>query len=408
VKIQADLWKIVYAVSDALDLVGVDDFYHGKRTAFMTVTIGRQHGLDDATLDVAFDAALLHDCGVSSTRVHKHLVNELDWAGSQTHCLLGHDLLSSFPPFAHLAEVVRHHHTHWDALQALNLPPQTAELANLIYLADRVDALAGAYTRAGATVDGHKIGETVAALKGTFFAPQWVDGFLKVADAEAFWFAQEPRHIQQFLGDMTAYSRRLELPFDQLKQLATLLSRIVDAKSPFTVQHSLGVSRLARLLATLFGLPEDSCDKIELAGLMHDIGKLAVTDHILEKPAALSEAEYAQMKRHSFETYQILRRIPGFEDIASWAAYHHENLAGTGYPYHHGHEELGPEARIIAAADVFQALAQKRPYRSAMEPGQVLEQMQAMADDGRLDREVLETIIEHLPACWEAATGQAT
>jgi putative nucleotidyltransferase with HDIG domain len=122
----------------------------------------------------------------------------------------------------------------------------------------------------------------------------------------------------------------------QLKQLATLFSCIVDAKSPFTAHHSLGVAGLSRWLAEKMGLPTARCEQLEIAALLHDLGKLRVPDEILEKPAGLNPHERSLINAHSFETYQILRHIHGFEEIACWAAYHHEEPDGHGYPFHLG------------------------------------------------------------------------
>ena len=97
--------------------------------------------------------------------------------------------------------------------------------------------------------------------------------------------------------------------------MAEMFSRIVDAKSPFTAEHSLGVARLARFMAERLGVDAINCDKIEIAGLLHDLGKLRVPDEILDKPRGLDERERKIMNAHSFETFQILRHIKGFEEI---------------------------------------------------------------------------------------------
>jgi len=407
--IQIDLRQVVYALSDALDLVGVDDFHHGKRVGLMAVECGRALGLDATALDTLFDAGLLHDCGVSSTRVHHHLVSELDWDGAQAHCDLGDELLSGFAPLAHLAPLIRHHHTHWDALAGQDLPESTALFSNLIYLTDRVDALAAPhYGQPSLLFYQEDIRATIARLGGSFFAPRLVDAFLAASHNEAFWLRLEPRHIQQGLQDMVQRRQPGRVDFPQLRQLALIFSRIVDAKSAFTVEHSLGVSALARHLAESLGLPEETCDKLEIAGLLHDLGKLQVPDEILEKPAGLDPKERAAMARHSFETYEILRRIPGMEDIARWAAYHHEAPDGEGYPFHRRGSELPLEARIVSVADVFQAMAQNRPYRKAMRPEEILRHIKELAAAGHLDAGLAGLVERDLDACWRAATATAS
>ena len=405
--IQINLHQVVYALSDALDLVGVDDVHHGKRVALMAIECGRSLGLDEASLDTLFDAGLLHDCGVSSTHVHRQLIMEMDWKGAQAHCDRGYALLETFAPLAHLAPYILYHHTHWEALTHLHLPERVSTFSNLIFLADRADTLAASHYERDLLISVPAIQNSIAKFSGSFFAPPLVDAFLDASRKEAFWLALESSHIHQSLERMARGGAVAPIDLNQLKQLATIFSSIVDAKSAFTVEHSLGVSRLAKLLGNLAGLPENTCDKLEIAGLMHDLGKLQVRDEILEKPAPLSAEERAAIARHSFETYQILRRIPGLEEIAQWAAFHHETLNGEGYPYHHNADKLTVESRVIAIADIFQALAQKRPYRASLPPHSILEELQQLAEKQRLDASLIALVAANLTLCWQAATQSA-
>jgi len=403
--ITIDLGQAIHALSDALDLVGVDEVCHGKRVGYMALQCGCGLGLSEPELEDLFHAGLLHDCGVSSTHMHRCLVNELDWEGSEFHCIKGSELLYQFPPLAHLTPIVRYHHTHWDDLRAAKLPEKTAQLANLIYLVDRVDALTAPHYERDLLLARHTVCDTVWRLSGSFFAPELVGLFLDLSSNEAFWLSLETRHLIRFIHERERESRLAPVSFPELKQLALLFARIVDAKSPFTMEHSLGTARLARLLAERVALPMETCEKIEVAALLHDLGKLQVPDEILEKPGALTREERAMIQRHSFETYQILRGISGLEDITLWAAYHHETPDGRGYPFHRQGKELTLEMRIIAVSDVFQALAQQRPYRKPLAPAEILDLLRAFVRQNHLDGELVELVGRHLPASWLAATG---
>ena len=405
-ELKIDLRQAIYALTDALDLVGVDEIGHGKRVGFMAMECARALSLDENARIKLFHAALLHDCGVSSTAVHRHLVEEMEWDNAEEHSLTGFELLRTFLPLAPLAPAIRYHHTRWETLKDMDVDPEDALFANMIFLVDRVDALTSPHYCKDLLMARDGIRRKIAALGGTLFAPQAVEAFLHASAAEAFWLTLEPPHLERFLFDMEREHRPQPISFTELKQLARVFAHIVDAKSHFTVEHSDGVASLARYLAERMGLPLERCEKIEVAGLLHDLGKLKVPDEILDKPGTLNDWDRSLMLRHSFESYQILRRIGGLEEIALWAAYHHEMPAGNGYPFHAAGGEIGEEARIIAVADVFQALAQDRPYRKSMDPEQIVSLLWELAGEGHLDRDVVSLVANDVERCWQRATLQ--
>lgn len=402
--LQADLRHVVYALSDALDLVGVDDVAHGKRVAIMAAECGRVAGLSEQEQTFLFDLGMLHDIGVSSTRAHCKLVQRFDWDGSQVHCEVGYALLAGFAPLRGLADAVHFHHTRWDALQAAALKPEIKRAANLIYLVDRVDSLAAAHHAAGDLFNfTDELRARVAENAGTYFSPELVEVFLEASRTEAFWLSLEPRAIQsrqlRFLGEARAYPADIAT----LKQLAEIFARIVDAKSAFTAEHSLGVARLSRLLAERLGVSPANCDKLEIAGMLHDLGKLRVPDEILDKPGRLDTTERKLINTHSFETFQILSGIRGFEEISRWAAYHHEEPDGSGYPFHICADAMPFEAAILRVADIFQAMVQDRPYRMGLDNTEVSAFMRHLANDGRVDRRVTEELLSDIATARRAA-----
>jgi len=406
--LHADLRHVIYALSDALDLVGIDDAAHGKRVGIMAAECALRMGLGESETTFLFDLGLLHDIGVSSTRIHQHLVGEFDWAGSQDHAIIGHALLAGFTPLAAMAEPIRYHHTRWDKLIASGVAPRVIRQANLILLVDRVDALTAPYY-ADNSMLLHKdeIRKEISQRAGTYFDPQLVDVFLDASRSEAFWLLLEPRSIQSYLQDMLGRGRSHIARTTELRHLAGIFSRIVDAKSPFTAEHSLGVSRVARLLATKMGVSAINCDKLEIAGLLHDLGKLRVPDEILDKPAGLDSRERLIINAHSFETFQILRNIDGFEEIARWAAYHHEEPNGSGYPFRLSHDDMPLEARILRVADIFQAMVQDRPYRKGLDDKEIIAFFDKLVAGNRVDGDVAAVVMQNLEEAMLAARAKS-
>ena len=134
---------------------------------------------------------------------------------------------------------------------------------------------------------------------------------------------------------------------------------------------------------------------MRIAGLLHDLGKLAIPNEILEKPEKLTEEEYLLIKQHTYYTYRILQGIDNFEKIAQWAAYHHETLDGTGYPFRISEDSLSLGSKILAVADVFTALTEDRPYRESLSEEKVKDIMGKMAKYRRLDKQIIDLLFEH-------------
>ena len=151
-----------------------------------------------------------------------------------------------------------------------------------------------------------------------------------------------------------------------IENICQAFAEIIDAKSPFTYRHSTGVAEAAVAISRQLSLSEQDTTFMRRAALLHDIGKLGVPNTILEKPGPLDAAEWDVVKQHPYYSYEILRRISGFEQLSEVAASHHEKLDGTGYYRHYGAEQLSLQSRILVVSDIFDALHAKRPYRDAM------------------------------------------
>jgi HD-GYP domain-containing protein (c-di-GMP phosphodiesterase class II) len=213
--------------------------------------------------------------------------------------------------------------------------------------------------------------EMVRVRRGRWFDPQVADAFLALPDSDVLFadlagdrFAEAP--VENAL--VSADDGRID-------RIAEAFASMIDAKSPFTASHSERVSAYAVGIGRTLGWEERDLRDLRRAGLLHDIGKLGVSNTILDKPGKLDDDEFAAIKRHPVLTERILAHVPAFAPIALASAAHHEKLNGSGYPYNLEGPQLTPYSRALAVADVYEALTADRPYRDGMAPEQALEIM---------------------------------
>jgi HD-GYP domain-containing protein (c-di-GMP phosphodiesterase class II) len=201
---------------------------------------------------------------------------------------------------------------------------------------------------------------------GTWFDPALAKAFKTVASRPSFWDAMKSEDLREMILELEPKNAGINFDEDYLDDIAAGFAQVVDAKSPFTKGHSERVALYSDMIAEQLQLTPPHRRWLKRAALLHDIGKLGVSNSILDKPGKLDDAEWVAMRRHSAETELILSRISVFKKMAPVAAAHHERLDGKGYPNNLAGEQISFESRILAVADIFDALTADRPYRAAM------------------------------------------
>lgn len=403
-----NLQRTITSLSDTLDFVGTDEFQHGKRVALMASTIASEMNWAQPRCEEMLCAGMLLDCGVSHDREHRAINETLEWEGAQKHCARGADYLAACPPLQHYAGAVLWHHTRWETLLREDVDDDLRIEANLLFLADRADYLLAPYF-AGATLKNEILWEypeiikRIASLGGTLFAPSLVEAFSSSASRESFWLALDSAYIEDHIEKYLCRGDPVEIGTAGTLAIARLFAHVVDAKSIYTLDHSTRVARIARLLAEACGMRGEHLDMVEIAALLHDIGKLRVPEEILDKPGPLTREERAYLTRHSYDSGHILGKIFPGQPIADWASLHHENLLGTGYPFRTQSADIPREARLIVVADIFQALSQERPYRGLMDKREVISRIDDLAVQGRIDADVVKLLHSQFDRCYALA-----
>ena len=195
-----------------------------------------------------------------------------------------------------------------------------------------------------------------------------------------------------------------------LETVCTLVNAI-DAKDNYTSAHSERVGGLARLTGEALDLPRTALQTLEWAGLLHDVGKIGVPELILNKPGALTAAEFDEMRKHSRTGYEVLKPVAQFQPMLDAVLYHHESQDGSGYPDGLRDEQIPLDARIIHMVDIFDALTTNRPYRTSYDVEQafrILEAGAGRATDPRVTRvfiDALRRFMAERPAEFRARFG---
>ena len=157
--------------------------------------------------------------------------------------------------------------------------------------------------------------------------------------------------------------------------MVELILRIANVKNPKIEAHSRRVSLMCQRTGIAMGLTEAEISKLKISGLLHDIGKIAIDNSILDKPGRLNNQEWNEIKRHSYIGYRILNNMPGMNEVAEYILYHHERLDGTGYPRGLKQEEIPLLSRIITVADAYDAMTSERKYRKVLDKNMAVEEL---------------------------------
>jgi len=385
--ISVDLLNLVLSLSDAMDLASPELSQHQLRTAYVAWELAKVAKLPAGDVENLFIASLLHDVGALSLeeKIDIHRTEVLD---PEPHCLIGEALLKEVPIFEPCARIVRFHHRKWQDWQA---PIDTSVVlqSQMLLVADFLERAID--RRRYILHQNQDIIARIGSLSGTVVHGEVVDMFRMVSKREDFWLdLVSPRVYSLLLHH--GPGRRIDLDLDQLRVISELFRNMIDFRSRFTATHSSGVAASASTLSRLFGLTEMEIELMEITGNLHDLGKLVIPNSILNKPGKLTQEEFALMQQHTYFTYHVLATVGGIRNIAEWAAFHHEKLDGTGYPFHVDAKRLDVNSRILAVADMFTALAEDRPYRKGMTRDEVLPILRSGRDRNCLDSNVVNVL----------------
>ena len=436
------LSEVIAALSFALDITEGQPEGHAIRTCLLGMWLADELGLPSSQRSALFYALLLKDVGCSSNaakicslfgvddQVVKRDVKTTDLTNpiegiryvsrnvvpdgspleralrvlavvragatrdlTEVRCDRGANIarMLEFPEETALA--IRALDEHWDGrghpdgLHGDEIPL----LGRILGLAQTVEVFFTTYGPAAAC-------DVARERSGAWFDPELVDALLTLEGDETFWRGLARHDVQAMVAALEPEKQVVRADDVCLDRIAQAFAQVIDAKSPWTYHHSEGVAEIAVGIGQVLGFSSADLRATRRAALLHDIGKLGISNRILDKPAGLADEERREIGRHPEYTLRILERVAAFRDVAELAASHHECLDGRGY--HRGLTAAGlpMAARVVEVADICQALSVDRPYRPALPREEVYAIMRRDLGTG-----ICPTAVEALRAFLEQA-----
>ena len=440
IKMKLDIVGLVGACSYALDCIEAELVHvtnrHGKRVAYISVCMAEKLGIEGKALQDLAICAMLHDNAltqyiseeiqennISHSELHnikknentanendgmfnesEDIVNENGMAYSPEiiksvagsvhkkiglHCTYGEQNIKKLPFYTDISGAILYHHENADGTGVFGKKWDEIPLfARIIHLCDMVDVMGNSCNFSDESWLRAK--EYVGKNRDILFDGECADAFLSVFSEENFLSMSKDKFEKELWKKIPRDKR--DCDFTTCIDIADFFAGIVDYKSEFTGNHSLGVAEKAARLAEFMGYPQADIEKFYMAGALHDIGKMAIGNEILEKPGRLTDEEFSRMKNHAGYTYMILSEVEDFDEVRDWAALHHEKLDGTGYPFGKTAPELSKPERIMACVDIYQALTEARPYKDGMPHDKACSILDDMAQKGWIDASVTDNI----------------
>jgi HD-GYP domain-containing protein (c-di-GMP phosphodiesterase class II) len=397
-EINFNLNNFLLAISESLDFVEIDllgvTANHSKRVAFIAISLGIELNLSQEDIFDLCAYSILHDNALVNDRENVYFDVDKQLANMKKlgqHCIMGEENIKEFPFVGHHRDVIKYHHEYFNGSGIFGLKyDEIPLLSQLISFADTIDGL---LNFSNPSIQNRRdIVEFTEKNRNTLFSEEVCDAFLKISKKTAFWLdLQSEKTLINFLLETTD-EFSIELTYEELLSITSIFTKIVDTKSHFTHEHSSGLREKCGIMADFYRFSHKDKMMFLIAASLHDLGKLAISNDILDKPSALSDDEFEVMKSHVYYTSKALKSILEFEDIAKWASNHHEKLDGSGYPYGKDKSQLCFKSRLMGCLDIYQALTEDRPYRVGLEHKESMDILNNLVKDGKLDRLIVKDI----------------
>ncbi len=383
---QVDLNRLLLSASFILDFIEMDILNditnHGKRVAYIAVKIGENYCLTSKEKYDLMVFALLHDIGAVE---NLESLSKRELEKSIGHCIIGEEIVQQFPFHKGYENIILYHHENYNGQGFFDIPNDK------IPLFSKIISIADYFELNYEPSNKQSLVESLMSEVGTKFSQDIVDTLLLLMKTEGFWYDISNQFILSSLQNLKL-AKYKKYTLQEVKRVTGMFSKIIDSKSKFTRFHTTGLTIRVEKMCNHYDFEETHLAKMLIASDLHDIGKLAISNKILDKKGKLTKDEFSQIKAHAYYTRKVLEPLNGFEEITEWASNHHERNDGSGYPFGLSKNELDFESQLIATLDIYQALREDRPYRSKMTHTEAMYLLKQMVCDNKLNSKIVNDI----------------
>lgn len=374
--------NVLKTVNSAYERFDKDACLHSLQVAYLTLKICKNLDIDEDTKNSLVIAAYFHDFSAEKTNMCDSLDKYEKGNAVKEHCILGYLLFKFLLPKSDICKFILYHHNTYDVDYIINNIENPLE-SNIIKLADDISIYNIFNEQAS-------VNDVIDFLneRSYMYNPNYLNRFLDTNAKMAIENVLNESYKENFWKEVDLLNYKVIT----IEDIIVCLAFIIDCKCDITNFHSLSVSNTSCMLGKYFNLSENEYYNLKIGSLLHDIGKIAIPNEILKKEGPLTKAEFEIMKQHVVYTYEILSNLK-HKHILNIASNHHEKLNGKGYP--RGLSDLTLSEKIVAVADIFVALIQKRSYKDGFSKDKVIEILSNCANKGEIDREVVKKVIEN-------------
>ncbi len=379
--------QIVLLCSKALRYYDERLVSHGERVAYIACKIMEELKITDSlNQEELYLASIFHDIGAYKTEDINNLL-KFETADVHAHSVYGYLFTKYLTPLSNTSEAILYHHTPISHLESLASP--NIHYTQLINLADRIDI---------GLIKGYSLEVICEKAKNSLhIGDQYLSAFESLLKKGFMEELSKPSKIMQWSHSMVSM---LHLSKEDMDHYLEMIIYSMEFKSPVTMLHSVNTTTISVFLGEQMNLSESTLEKLYYAALVHDIGKIAIPESILEFKGKLDDANMKIMRTHASYTEEMLEGL-FHPEIVSYAMNHHEKLDGSGYPNGLSAMDLSIEMRIVAIADITSALISKRSYKENYDWTRTISILEDMAGKNQLDAHIVDLLIGNIDKLQE-------